>query len=203
MHHHISFDAEKRVFVRDGKECRLRRGPTQLCVYLMQSPGVIRNRDKILEVLHGEGCDIFDRTVDSYVKRARIGFRDAFGFDPIQTAHCVGYYWSDGTSPQTAEPRPNGGIWCDRDRQVVMRGDKFCRLTNMQFQICAILSSRPGVIKSRDFFIDDLCHDRRPADKRVIDSVVQRARRKMERALDIDPIKTSYGFGYYWENPPK
>lgn len=199
----ISFDAEKRVFVRDGKECRLRRGPTQLCVYLMQKPGVIKNRDQILEVLHGEGCDIFDRTVDSYVKRARIGFRDMFGFDPIQTAHCLGYYWDDGTSPQSAESRIGTEIWCDQDRQKVMRGDKFCKLTNMQFKICSILSARPGVIKSRSFFIDALCRDRVPADERVIDALVKRARTNMTHALGFNPIKTSYGFGYYWENPPR
>ncbi len=199
--HGVSFDPETRLLVHGDKECRLQRGPLRFCVYLMQTPGVVRTREQILDALHGEGFDIFNRSVDGYAKRARLQILPEFGFDPIKTSYCVGYYWDDGAAPKIAEPRPDTEVWCDQDRRLVMRGERYCELTNMQFQICSMLSARPGVIRSRAFFIDALHHNWPPASERVIDSLVQRARRKMQRDLGVDQIKTSYGDGYYWLKP--
>lgn len=196
----VLFDAEKRVLVHGDKECRLKRGPLRLCAYLMQTPSVIRTREQILDVMHGEGFDIFDRTVDSYVKRARMQIIPAFGFDPIKTDYRVGYYWDDGSTQIAVTPRSETEVWCDHELRLVMWGLKQCRLTAREFDICAILSARPGVVKSRTFFINAFYRGWSPAKVTVIDSFVQRTRRKLERDLGVDPIKTSYGFGYYWEN---
>jgi DNA-binding response OmpR family regulator len=168
----------------------------------MQTPHVVKTREEILDAIQGDGSDFFDRTVDSYAKRSRLKIRSDLGYDPIRTVNRVGYCWDDGTVVKMDAPDSNAKIWCDTGRRLVVYGDRHSKLTNMEFRICAMLSLRPGVIKSRLQFSNALHSDRRPASERVIDSSIKRARKQLVRDLGFNPIRTSYGFGYYWENPP-
>jgi DNA-binding response OmpR family regulator len=193
----VWFDAEKRLFFHGEKQCRLRRTVFDLCVYLSQQPQIVKTRDQILDALRGEGCDIYDVTVDHWVKLARHQMGADLGFCPIQTLFGVGYYWDDG-SPQVLTPRPETEVWCDVDRHLVIYGSKQCRLSPKPFKLCAILAARPDVIKSREFFYQALYKGWRPSGDVAIDYLVKNARIRLWRDLGVCPIMTSHGVGYYW-----
>jgi two-component system response regulator ChvI len=64
---------------------------------LAQRPGVVKNRNQLLDIAYQEDVFVDDRTIDSHIKRIRRKFRVADPqFDAIETLYGVGYRFSDG-----------------------------------------------------------------------------------------------------------
>jgi len=63
---------------------------------LAQRPGVVKNRNQLLDVAYQEDVYVDDRTIDSHIKRIRRKFRAADpDFDAIETLYGVGYKFED------------------------------------------------------------------------------------------------------------
>ena len=63
---------------------------------LAQRPGVVKNRNQLLDVAYQEDVYVDDRTIDSHIKRIRRKFRAVDpGFDSIETLYGVGYRFED------------------------------------------------------------------------------------------------------------
>ena len=59
---------------------------------LARRPGVVKNRDQLLDAAYGETTYLDDRTIDSHIKRLRRKFREHDKeFDSIETLYGVGY----------------------------------------------------------------------------------------------------------------
>jgi len=59
---------------------------------LAQRPGVVKNRNQLLDVAYSDDIYVDDRTIDSHIKRIRRKFRAADpDFDAIETLYGVGY----------------------------------------------------------------------------------------------------------------
>ena len=63
---------------------------------LAQRPGVVKNRNQLLDVAYQEDVFVDDRTIDSHIKRIRRKFRAVDPqFDAIETLYGVGYRFED------------------------------------------------------------------------------------------------------------
>ncbi|MES2001813.1 MAG: response regulator transcription factor [Pseudomonadota bacterium] len=59
---------------------------------LAQRPGVVKNRNQLLDTAYSDDVYVDDRTIDSHIKRIRRKFRVADSdFDAIETLYGVGY----------------------------------------------------------------------------------------------------------------
>ena len=59
---------------------------------LAQRPGVVKNRNQLLDVAYSDDIYVDDRTIDSHIKRIRRKFREVDPeFDAIETLYGVGY----------------------------------------------------------------------------------------------------------------
>jgi two-component system response regulator ChvI len=59
---------------------------------LVRRPGIVKNRDQLLDAAYGENVYLDDRTIDSHIKRLRRKFREVdSSFDHIETLYGVGY----------------------------------------------------------------------------------------------------------------
>lgn len=82
----------------------------------------------------------------------------------------------------------------NRDMFALVSGGVVIPLTRYEFKIADALSSRPGVVRTREELTDLITEVGSDRDIRCIDSHVRRMRRK-----GVTAIKTRLGFGYYWE----
>jgi two-component system response regulator ChvI len=63
---------------------------------LAQRPGVVKNRNQLLDVAYNDDVYVDDRTIDSHIKRIRRKFRSVdSGFDAIETLYGVGYRFDE------------------------------------------------------------------------------------------------------------
>ena len=63
---------------------------------LAQRPGVVKNRNQLLDIAYHEDVYVDDRTIDSHIKRIRRKFRVVDPeFDGIETLYGVGYKFND------------------------------------------------------------------------------------------------------------
>jgi two-component system response regulator ChvI len=63
---------------------------------LAQRPGVVKNRNQLLDVAYQDDVYVDDRTIDSHIKRIRRKFRAADPqFDAIETLYGVGYRFEE------------------------------------------------------------------------------------------------------------
>jgi two-component system response regulator ChvI len=59
-------------------------------------PGMVKNRDQLIDAAYGENIYVDDRTIDSHVKRIRRKFRHTDGdFDQIETLYGIGYRYKE------------------------------------------------------------------------------------------------------------
>ncbi|MFM7421822.1 MAG: helix-turn-helix domain-containing protein, partial [Alphaproteobacteria bacterium] len=59
-------------------------------------PGMVKNRDQLIDAAYGENIYVDDRTIDSHVKRIRRKFRQtAEDFDQIETLYGIGYRYKE------------------------------------------------------------------------------------------------------------
>lgn len=91
-----TFDVAKRNLTRDdGEIVSLSTGEYQLLTIFMNRPQIVLSRERIVELSHAEGAEVFDRSVDSQVSRFRKKIeRDPKRPDIIQTVWGGGYVFA-------------------------------------------------------------------------------------------------------------
>ena len=63
---------------------------------LAQRPGIVRNRDQLIDMAYGENIYVDDRTIDSHIKRLRKKFKKTDpDFNQIETLYGVGYRYKE------------------------------------------------------------------------------------------------------------
>jgi len=64
---------------------------------LAQRPGIVKNRDQLIDAAYGESIYVDDRTIDSHIKRLRKKFKVVdTDFDQVETLYGIGYRYRDG-----------------------------------------------------------------------------------------------------------
>jgi two-component system phosphate regulon response regulator PhoB len=87
----IILDRGSRRVMRGGKNVHL--GPTEfrLLDFLMQRPGRVFSRERLMDAVWGPNTYVELRTVDVHVGRLRKALRDGGATDPIRTVRSAGY----------------------------------------------------------------------------------------------------------------
>ena len=61
---------------------------------LVERPGIVKSRDRLMEIAYNDELDVDDRTIDSHIKRIRKKFRKIDPkFNAIHTLYGSGYQW--------------------------------------------------------------------------------------------------------------
>ena len=91
-----TLDIARRTLKRDdGVIVSLSSGEYQLLTIFLARPQIVLSRERIVELSHAEGADVFDRSVDSQVSRFRKKIeRDPKRPDIIQTVWGGGYVFA-------------------------------------------------------------------------------------------------------------
>ena len=92
----LSLDPDRHLCKWKGQEIRLTVTEFLILYALALRPGLVKNRDQLIDTAYGETIYVDDRTIDSHIKRMRRKFR-AFdkAFDCIETLYGVGYRYRD------------------------------------------------------------------------------------------------------------
>ena len=93
----LSLDPDRHLCLWKGMEVRLTVTEFLILHSLVFRPGLVKNRDQLIDIAYGETIYVDDRTIDSHIKRMRRKFR-LFDkdFDRIETLYGVGYRYRDG-----------------------------------------------------------------------------------------------------------
>ena len=92
----LSMDPARHKVVWDGKDVTLTVTEFLILQALAQRPGVVKNRNQLLDVAYQEDVYVDDRTIDSHIKRIRRKFRATDPeFDAIETLYGVGYRFEE------------------------------------------------------------------------------------------------------------
>ena len=93
----LSLDPDRHLCLWKGMEVRLTVTEFLILHSLVFRPGLVKNRDELIDIAYGETIYVDDRTIDSHIKRMRRKFR-LFDkdFDRIETLYGVGYRYRDG-----------------------------------------------------------------------------------------------------------
>tara|TARA_B100001540_G_C15686438_1_gene587259 strand:+ start:127 stop:837 length:711 start_codon:yes stop_codon:yes gene_type:complete len=63
---------------------------------LAKNPGVIKDRNQLMDAMYGDNIYVDDRTIDSHIKRLRKKFKEYdTTFDQIRTRYGSGYSWRE------------------------------------------------------------------------------------------------------------
>ena len=88
----LAMDPARHKVKWDGRDVVLTVTEFLILEALAQRPGVVKNRNQLLDVAYHEDVYVDDRTIDSHIKRIRRKFRAADPeFDAIETLYGVGY----------------------------------------------------------------------------------------------------------------
>ena len=88
----LTMDPARHKVVWDGKDVSLTVTEFLILETLAQRPGVVKNRNQLLDVAYSDDVYVDDRTIDSHIKRIRRKFRAVDPeFDAIETLYGVGY----------------------------------------------------------------------------------------------------------------
>jgi two-component system response regulator ChvI len=80
----------------EGKDVSLTVTEFLILEALAQRPGVVKNRNQLLDIAYNDDVYVDDRTIDSHIKRIRRKFRAvAPDFDAIETLYGVGYRFDE------------------------------------------------------------------------------------------------------------
>ena len=88
-----------------------------------------------------------------------------------------------------------GGLKIDRERYVVMRDSEEINLPKKEFELLALLASKPGKVFTRDNILDTVWGDDVVVGDRTIDVHI----RKLREKFGEEYIKTVKGIGYKFE----
>ena len=88
----LTVDEGRREVLWNGAQVPLTPKEFTLVACLAERPGIVRSREQLLELLYDDSVYVEDRSIDSFVKRARRKFRTVDpGFDAIETLYGLGY----------------------------------------------------------------------------------------------------------------
>ena len=92
----LILDEDKQLCFWKGKEIELTVAEFNLIKSLAQYPGVVKDRNQLMDAMYGDSIYVDDRTIDSHIKRLRKKFRSFDNlFDQIRTRYGSGYSWRD------------------------------------------------------------------------------------------------------------
>ncbi|KAB2878651.1 MAG: phosphate regulon transcriptional regulatory protein PhoB [Pseudorhodoplanes sp.] len=89
-----------------------------------------------------------------------------------------------------------GEIQLDRVRKRVSRGGRDIDLGPTEYRLLEFLMERPGRVFTREQLLDGVWGSDVYIDERTVDVHVGRLRKALNRANDVDPIRTVRGSGY-------
>ena len=87
----IEVDTDRHRVACQGRDVKL--GPTEfrLLVTLIEKPGRVWSRDRLLDRVWGRSAEVDTRTVDVHIGRLRKALGGHQGYDPIRTVRGFGY----------------------------------------------------------------------------------------------------------------
>jgi two-component system response regulator ChvI len=92
----LTLDPARHVCAWKGQEVALTVTEFLLLKALAQRPGMVKNRDQLMDSAYGEHIYVDDRTIDSHIKRLRKKFKAVDGeFAHIETLYGLGYRYRD------------------------------------------------------------------------------------------------------------
>ena len=92
----LVLDETKHTCVWKGTDIQLTVTEFLLVKAMALRPGMVKNRDQLIDAAYGENIYVDDRTIDSHVKRVRKKFRVADGeFAQIETLYGIGYRYKE------------------------------------------------------------------------------------------------------------
>lgn len=100
-----------------------------------------------------------------------------------------------GTVADSQEKVDLGGIKIDRERYVIVKDGNDINLPKKEFELIALLASKPGKVFTRDVILDTVWGGEVVVGDRTIDVHI----RKLREKLGEDLIKTVKGIGYKFE----
>ncbi|MFY9310665.1 MAG: response regulator transcription factor [Bacteroidia bacterium] len=101
----------------------------------------------------------------------------------------------NGIPDPSAEKVELGGIKIDRERYVIVKDEVDISLPKKEFELIALLASKPGKVFTRDVILDTVWGGEVVVGDRTIDVHI----RKLREKLGEDLIKTVKGIGYKFE----
>ena len=92
----LVLDEDKQLCFWKDIEIELTVAEFNLIKSLAQYPGVVKDRNQLMDAMYGDSVYVDDRTIDSHIKRLRKKFRSYdISFDQIRTRYGSGYSWRD------------------------------------------------------------------------------------------------------------
>jgi two-component system response regulator ChvI len=92
----LVMDPARHKVLWDGKDVTLTVTEFLILEALAQRPGVVKNRNQLLDIAYQDDVYVDDRTIDSHIKRIRRKFRARDPqFDAIETLYGVGYRFEE------------------------------------------------------------------------------------------------------------
>ena len=92
----LTLDEAKQLCFWKDVEIELTVAEFNLIKSLAQYPGVVKDRNQLMDAMYGDSIYVDDRTIDSHIKRLRKKFRSYDkSFDQIRTRYGSGYSWRD------------------------------------------------------------------------------------------------------------
>jgi two-component system response regulator ChvI len=92
----LVLDETKHTCTWKGLQVQLTVTEFLLVKALAQRPGMVKNRDQLIDAAYGENIYVDDRTIDSHVKRVRKKFRQVDDdFNMIETLYGIGYRYKE------------------------------------------------------------------------------------------------------------
>jgi two-component system, OmpR family, response regulator ChvI len=92
----LRMDRERHACTWKGQSVALTVTEFRLLEALASRPGVIKNRDALMDAAYEDGVFVDDRSIDSHLKRLRKKFRTVDeSFDMIETLYGVGYQFRE------------------------------------------------------------------------------------------------------------
>ena len=88
----LLMDPDRHLCSWKGKEVRLTVTEFLILQALAARPGMVKNRDQLMDAAYGESIFLDDRTIDSHIKRLRRKNKvQDSSFDHIETLYGIGY----------------------------------------------------------------------------------------------------------------
>ena len=88
----LLMDPDRHLCSWKGEEVKLTVTEFLILQALASRPGMVKNRDQLMDAAYGESIFLDDRTIDSHIKRLRRKIRaHDSDFDNIETLYGIGY----------------------------------------------------------------------------------------------------------------
>jgi len=93
---HLILDTSRHLCAWKGEPVNLTVTEFLIVKVLAARPGLVKNRDRLMDAAYGEHIYIDDRTIDSHIKRLRKKFKAVdMDFDHIETLYGIGYRYRE------------------------------------------------------------------------------------------------------------